>query len=290
MADSSVYIPNVAGTLTDPIAQQTTSLIQSQAGNNTPLTSQAVKDLLGFSSDSVNNDAAATKAGYDAQAAGLSATGYDLEGDAYAHASELSRQNETLALVSSHIQQTREDRQIYQSLSSQKAAVAASGFAGGQSALALYADSASQGALAKQLIGVQGNITANGYEQEAQASDAQSGAARIAGQAARLNVDQNLALQSSYQNAGVATQTNAMNYINQLLATEPEGGTAGGATSGTPTAASGPSSGANTSSYNPAVLEQVRQNKIFGQGGGEWVYVNGQKVTIGPNERAAATI
>ena len=101
------------------------------------------------------------------------ATGYDL-------ASALARQNEAYVVQSTAIQESQLSRQITATIGTQKAGVAGAGLASSGSAVYLLADSASQGALAKNVLAQQGQITEAGYEEQAQSYDTMSAAAKMA--------------------------------------------------------------------------------------------------------------
>jgi hypothetical protein len=99
----------------------------------------------------------------------IKAQGDVVEGQNYLAASKLARQNEQFTEEFTSMQQTMADRQIYQGLGTTKADIAGAGFAESGSALDLLRDSAAQGALQKQIIGRQGEITEAGYTEQAQA-------------------------------------------------------------------------------------------------------------------------
>lgn len=100
---------------------------------------------------------------------------------AYTKASQIALQNAQLSTESTAIQQTQAARKVYQSIGGQEADVAGAGFAASGSALDLLRSSAEQGALQKQLIGVQGIINTNSYEQQATAYQAQAAASKSSG-------------------------------------------------------------------------------------------------------------
>lgn len=72
-----------------------------------------------------------------------------------------------LSEQSTQIQITQQQRELYKTLGSQQADIGGAGLANSGSALDLVRSSAAQGSLAKQLIGLQGEITKSGYEAEA---------------------------------------------------------------------------------------------------------------------------
>jgi|CXWL01.1.fsa_nt_gi hypothetical protein len=88
------------------------------------------------------------------------ATGYDSAG----YLSELSLQFQE---KSTAIQQMQADREIYKTIGGAEADIAGAGFSASGSGLDILRDSAAQGALTKEIIGVQGSIDANVYKQAA---------------------------------------------------------------------------------------------------------------------------
>lgn len=109
------------------------------------------------------------------------AAGDFAEAKSYTKAADLAAQNATISLESANIQRTQAQRQIFKTLGAQKAGVAGAGLAESGSALNLLQSSASQGALTKQLITNQGNITAQGFEQESAAYQGMASATQSAG-------------------------------------------------------------------------------------------------------------
>lgn len=120
--------------------------------------------------------------GIQIQAAGdlAEATNYDL-------ASTLALQNKQYTETSTAIQQVQLDRQIAQTIGGQKAGTAGAGLASSGSALDLLADSAKQGALAKNVLAQQGLITEAGYEEQAKSYQTMSAAERSAA-AGEMNI------------------------------------------------------------------------------------------------------
>lgn len=84
---------------------------------------------------------------------------------------------------STAIQEMQESREISKSLGQTTADVAGAGFATSGSAMDLLRDSAQQGALQKQVTQVQGNITMQGYEEQAKSDEMMANAAVMAGNA-----------------------------------------------------------------------------------------------------------
>lgn len=102
----------------------------------------------------------------------------------YLEAADIENQNAQLAKMSAAIQETATQRQINKTIGGQAADVAGAGFAQSGSALDLMKDSASQGALQKALIGLQGQINSNSYAAQAGAYMGQYQAAETAAKAA----------------------------------------------------------------------------------------------------------
>jgi hypothetical protein len=85
----------------------------------------------------------------------------------YSQAAGFAEQNAEIAEQNARIQGVMAQRQITQTLGSQSAEIGGAGFNASGSALDLMRDSASQGALTKQLISNQGAINVLGYKAEA---------------------------------------------------------------------------------------------------------------------------
>jgi hypothetical protein len=107
----------------------------------------------------------------------------DEEND-YKQAASIATQNVAISAESTDIQKTQAQRDIYQTIGSQQAEVAASGTTGGGSAQALLRSSRSQGALQQQQLTVQGQINQNAYKEQAQAYTGEADAAGAAASAA----------------------------------------------------------------------------------------------------------
>lgn len=110
----------------------------------------------------------------------FSAQGSKQAGAAYGKAATIAEQNELLTQRSTAIQEQQEQRTITQALGTEQAGVSGVGFTSGGSALDLLRSSAQQGALSKQLIANQGEITAQGFAQQAAAYTGQEQAAQTA--------------------------------------------------------------------------------------------------------------
>jgi hypothetical protein len=99
------------------------------------------------------------------------ASNYDL-------ASGLATANEAYTQQSTRVQQSQLDRQVTQTIGGQAAGVAGAGFASSGSSLDLMRDSASQGALARGVLGQQGANTEAGYDEQAKSFTTMANAGR----------------------------------------------------------------------------------------------------------------
>jgi hypothetical protein len=113
----------------------------------------------------------------------LASEGSFASADAYGAASDIATKNAALTERSGQIQQQQEDIQITKALGGEVASTAGAGFGAGGTAGDLMRSSVQQGALAKQLLANQTEITAQGYEQQASAFTGQQKAAVAQGQA-----------------------------------------------------------------------------------------------------------
>lgn len=184
-------------------------------------------------------NSAAAQAAHDlaeGKAEAITATGDRLEANSYLKASQVSDSNGRISRASTGIQQYQQDIAAEKGLGGQQADIAGAGFGGGASAMYLARSSASQAALAHGLIGLQGEITAGGFEQQSLASQAQMYAASTA--ADKADVLGGAATEA----AGVATanaaktaadlRTNALNSATALTGVS---GRAPGITQASPT-------------------------------------------------------
>jgi|ERR1700744_11962 len=108
------------------------------------------------------------------------AAGDSAEAGSYTQAAQIAEQQAEVAKQATAIQETQAQRQIFQVIGGQEAQVAGAGLASSGSAQALLRSSASQGALQKQLIQQQGDITEAGYEAEAASYNGMASAAKSA--------------------------------------------------------------------------------------------------------------
>jgi hypothetical protein len=123
----------------------------------------------------------ATADASDAAGFGLQATGYGKEIDAYNTAAGISAENAALAVMSGNVTKAQEQRNITQTLGTQRAQIAGAGFSGDSgTALALYRDSVGQGNLQLAMTDLQTNINQGSYLEAAQASKAMAEAVGVA--------------------------------------------------------------------------------------------------------------
>jgi len=228
-------ISQAAQDLLGPTAGGTANALYAAPGVTPQDANTAVGGLFnaGIQSNSLDTTAAATAAQDIAQgqAQGIIAQGDQAESNAYLQAGAVADTNARLARASAGIQSAQEDRNIYKAVGGQQSDIAGAGFGSGNSgtsSLFLMADSVHQGALAKQLIGVQGEITAGGFQQQSLAAQAESAAAAAAGGAAStLGAAATAAAGTVTDNAtqtGTALQTNALNSAMSLLGNSSGGG------------------------------------------------------------------
>lgn len=102
------------------------------------------------------------------------------EAGTYDLAAGLARQNKAFTETSTAIKSAQQDRDLFKAMGATRADVAGAGFAESGSALDILRDSASQGALAKAVLGQQGLITEAGYEEQAKSYETMSKAGRAA--------------------------------------------------------------------------------------------------------------
>lgn len=102
----------------------------------------------------------------------------------YLEAADIANQNATLEQMSTAIQESATQRQLYKTIGGQQADVAGAGFAESGSAIDLMKDSTRQGAIQKALINVQGTINTNAYRAQAGAYMGEYQAAQFAAKSA----------------------------------------------------------------------------------------------------------
>lgn len=98
----------------------------------------------------------------------VTATGDIAEAQSYDLAAQLAGENEQLTKTQTAVKEQQTAREVYQTIGSQTAGVAAGGFAESGSALDLLRNSAGQGALSQALVGEQGQMTENSYAEQQQ--------------------------------------------------------------------------------------------------------------------------
>ena len=136
----------------------------------------------------------------------LQAQGDLSEASEYDLAGNLATANEQFTAQSTAIQQTQQDRTLYQSLGTTRASVAGAGFAASGSAMDVLRNSASQGALTRAVLGQQGLVTEAGYQEQAQSYQTMASAARATAAGEEAIAGQTDVL--STETAGLATQQN----------------------------------------------------------------------------------
>ena len=104
---------------------------------------------------------------YAASADRARGQGARIEAEQYLKSAAFADLNATYTKELTNIKEYQAQRAIFKTMGSQRADVAASGFAKSGSALDLERDSATQGALTKAVLGAQGQIEEAGYEQQA---------------------------------------------------------------------------------------------------------------------------
>jgi hypothetical protein len=108
----------------------------------------------------------------------LKAAGDIAEASNYDLAAGLARQNIAFTEASTRIKTSQLDRQVLQTIGGVKASVAGGGLTQSGSALDVIASSASQGALARNVLIAQGGITEAGFEEQAKSYETMAAAGR----------------------------------------------------------------------------------------------------------------
>lgn len=138
---------------------------------------------MAFGTGTIGAFGGAAESLFAAKGFGLKAKGQRLEAESYDLAADLARKNKQFAETSTAIKTTQEQRKIFNTLGGQAADIASSGFAVSGSALDIMRDSASQGALTKAVIGQQGLIEEDSYEQQAKSFGLMAEASRLSAKA-----------------------------------------------------------------------------------------------------------
>jgi len=136
---------------------------------------QTFTDFGGAASDIFSSQLGAESLDIKAQGDLAEARSYDM-------AAQLALLNKQYTVTETGVKQMQADREIYQTISSQRAGVAGGGLAESGSALDLLRSSASQGALSHEIIGQQGLITEAGYQEQHDSYTNMAAAARQAAQ------------------------------------------------------------------------------------------------------------
>jgi hypothetical protein len=144
----------------------------------TGFSSSTFSNAGGAVSDLFNAFGAEQSADLKAEALDLKAQGDLSEAQQYDLAQSLAKQNSQYTAESTAIQQSQLQRNTTMQIGGEKAAIAGAGFAESGSGLDVLADSARQGALAKETLGQQGLITEAGYNEQAQSYGIMASTAR----------------------------------------------------------------------------------------------------------------
>lgn len=115
----------------------------------------------------------------------LKAEGTEKEAEAYDEAARLADLNVQFSKTSTEIKEAQTERTIFQTISGQQADIASAGFGNSGTALDLFRDSASQGALTKAVVSQQGLIQEASYEEQAKSYRLMSEAAHLSASASR---------------------------------------------------------------------------------------------------------
>jgi hypothetical protein len=187
-------------------AAQTSSAIFNQTPGGTPAATPAPDTALLTNITADINSLKATGAQNQAaaDAANIQAQGYGKEEEAYQNVGAIAAENATIAGVSGDIQRLQANRVVDRTIGSQRAAVAAAGFASSGDALDLMKSSIQEGYRNDQIIRTQTSLTQGGYLEEGAASQAEASGARFASDAA-------LSLSKSEAAAGQLALANATN-------------------------------------------------------------------------------
>lgn len=122
---------------------------------------------------------------FDALGGGIStvfgAVGSLSSAKGYKKAAGFADQEARISEESTRLQQFQQQRDLYRTLGGQQADIAGAGLANSGSALDIMRSSASQGSLAKQLVGMQGAIQTSGYQAEAESYRTMASASKKSG-------------------------------------------------------------------------------------------------------------
>lgn len=137
----------------------------------------------GLSSSTFSAAGGAVQDIYAGKAAATTAAGQRLEAERYDAAAKFARQNKVFTEVATGIKEYQQDRTLTKVLGGQATDVAGAGFEASGSALDILRDSASQGALARGVLSMQGAIEEIGYEEQAKNYDMMAQASRMSADA-----------------------------------------------------------------------------------------------------------
>lgn len=126
---------------------------------------------------------------YKATGLRIKAQGDAFEGQNYDLAAELANQNAQYTEWTTNVKQQQQDRTTFQALGTAKSQIAGSGLKESGSALDLLHESAANGAITKEVLGVQGQITEAGYLEQGDSYRNLSKAAAFAVQGDNLAAD-----------------------------------------------------------------------------------------------------
>lgn len=137
----------------------------------------------GLVSSLYGEEGAAAAAAGESTALATESAGASAEAGQYEKAAAISANNATIALVSGGLEQYAQTRQLQNTLGAQRAGVAGGGFANAGSAVDLARSSLQQGLIQNQVLGLNANMQAGGYLEQAQASQGEATAAEYAASA-----------------------------------------------------------------------------------------------------------
>src|SRR6266478_4442814 len=120
--------------------------------------------------------------GIGADSLRIKAHGDLAEARSYDMAAQLALLNKQYTVTETAVKEMQNEREVYQTISQQRAGEAGGGLAESGSALDLLRSSASQGALSHAIIGQQGLITEAGYQEQHDSYTNMANAARWAAQ------------------------------------------------------------------------------------------------------------
>lgn len=95
------------------------------------------------------------------------ASGATASARSYDQAAAIAEQNAQIAKEATTVKELQESRLLYRTIGKQRAGVAGAGFSEGGTALDILQSSASEGALTRAIISMQGSLTENSYAEQA---------------------------------------------------------------------------------------------------------------------------